>query len=128
MSKPALTLLDEWHWHRGIARPIDDADNAVRHGRCDSGFVPIVFHLNLELMMKRVRQQNWWRAMDSYTVNQLKLDAPLGGDLDPDDASLDVVDRTRNVGQRHAQGGMLSKQMRFWSHADAAHMFLEPVS
>ena len=37
--------------------------------------------------------------MNSYTVNQLELDAMLGGDLDPDDTSLDFADGTRNVGQ-----------------------------
>jgi hypothetical protein len=66
--------------------------------------------------------------MGPYTVNQLELDAMLGGDLDPDDASLDFVHRTRNVGQRHAKGGMLSKQVRFRGHDDAAQMLLKPVS
>lgn len=52
MSKSALTLRHEWHWHRRIACPIDNADNAVGHRRRDSRFVPVVFHLHLELVMR----------------------------------------------------------------------------
>lgn len=61
-------------------------------------------------------------------MNQLEFDAVLGGNLDPDDARLDVAERTRHVGQRHAEGGVFSKQVRFWGHNNAAHVFLELIS
>ena len=51
----------------------------------------------------------------------------FGGDLDPNDASLDLADRTRNVGQGHAKGCMVSKQMGFWGHDDVADMLLEAI-
>ena len=51
-NKPTLTLADEWDWGWRIARPIDDPDDAVWYRRCDSGFVPVVFHLYLELTMR----------------------------------------------------------------------------
>jgi len=61
-------------------------------------------------------------------MNQLELDAVLGGDLDPNDASLDVADRTRDVGQRHTKGGVVSKQMRFRGQDDVAHVFLKLIA
>lgn len=49
VGKPALTLLDDRHRRGRVARPIDDANNAVGYRRCDGGFVPIVLHFDLEL-------------------------------------------------------------------------------
>ena len=71
------------------------------------------------------RQCKARKVVDSYMVNQLELDAMLGGDLNPDDAGLDLADRARNVGQGHAKGCMVSKEMSFRSHDDVADMALE---
>ena len=39
------------------------------------------------------------RVVDTYTVNQLEFDTMFGGNLHPDNASLDLADRARNIGQ-----------------------------
>lgn len=50
--------LNIWHWHWGIARPIDNTDNAVGCRSRDGRFIPIMFHLYFKLHKVQRQQKN----------------------------------------------------------------------
>ena len=60
------------HW--GIARPVDDADDAVGEGSSNGCLVPVVPHLDFEVRTALSEYKGMTLFVTTYPVDELELD------------------------------------------------------